>query len=181
VLPGAKALVGSAQPLTQMAVFRIGQGVAAVADDATAFSHRDADHVLHPITMWQDAADDARLIAASHAFSDTMRPFSSGRAYLNFTAEDRVRDAYGAAKYARLVALKDRYDPDNLFMANSVETTWPCGQRQLLTCADLAAERHGPSRSANRQVRSGLANRIAWTLCSVDNNSGLRLCFRRQG
>jgi len=118
VLPGAKALVGSAQPLTQMVVFRIGQGVAAVADDATAFSHRDANYMLHPITMWQDAADDARLIAASRAFCDTMRPFASGGAYLNFTAEDRVRDAYGAAKYERLVALKDRYDPENLFRLN---------------------------------------------------------------
>ena len=47
-----------------------------------------------------------------------MRPFATGGAYLNFTAEDRVRDAYGAAKYAKLVALKDRYDPDNLFRLN---------------------------------------------------------------
>jgi FAD/FMN-containing dehydrogenase len=118
VLPGARALVGSAQPLTQMVVFRIGQGVAAVADDATAFSHRDANYMLHPITMWQAAADDARLIAASRAFCDTMRPFASGGAYLNFTAEDRVRDAYGATTYARLVELKDRYDPENLFRLN---------------------------------------------------------------
>jgi hypothetical protein len=58
------------------------------------------------------------LIAASRAFCDSMRPFASGGAYLNFTAEDRVRDAYGAAKYARLVALKDRYDPENLFRLN---------------------------------------------------------------
>jgi hypothetical protein len=48
-----------------------------------------------------------------------MRPFSTGGAYLNFTPEaDRVRDAYGEEKYERLVALKDRYDPDNLFRLN---------------------------------------------------------------
>ncbi len=48
-----------------------------------------------------------------------MRPFSTGGAYLNFTPEaDRVRDAYGAEKYERLVALKDKYDPDNLFRLN---------------------------------------------------------------
>jgi FAD/FMN-containing dehydrogenase len=55
------------------------------------------------------------VIAANRAFCDAIRPFSTGAAYLNFTPEDRVRDAYGEAKYARLVALKDRYDPDNLF------------------------------------------------------------------
>jgi hypothetical protein len=43
----------------------------------------------------------------------------TGAAYLNFTPEaDRVRDAYGDAKSARLVALKDRYDPANLFRLN---------------------------------------------------------------
>ena len=40
-------------PLSQMIVFRIGQGVAAIPEEATAFSHRDADYMFHPITMWQ--------------------------------------------------------------------------------------------------------------------------------
>ena len=45
-----------------------------------------------------------------------MRPFSTGASYLNFTHEaDRVGDAYGDEKYARLVALKNTYDPGNLF------------------------------------------------------------------
>jgi hypothetical protein len=47
-----------------------------------------------------------------------MRPFSTGGAYLNFTPEDRVRDAFGAVKYERLVALKNRYDANNLFRLN---------------------------------------------------------------
>ena len=114
----APDLAAAAKPLSQMLIFRIGQGVAATADDATAFSHRGADYLFHPISMWQQPTDDERLIAASRAFCDAMRPFSTGGAYLNFTPEDRVRDAYGAAKYARLVALKDRYDPDNLFRLN---------------------------------------------------------------
>jgi FAD/FMN-containing dehydrogenase len=101
-----------------MIFFRIGQGVTATADDATAFSHRDAQYMFHPITMWERPADDEQLIAASRAFCEAMRPFSTGGAYLNFTAEDRVRDAFGATKYARLVALKDRYDPENVFRLN---------------------------------------------------------------
>jgi len=53
------------------------------------------------------------------AFAAAMRPFGTGAAYLNFTMEtDRVRDAYGDGKYARLVALEDAYDPANLFRLN---------------------------------------------------------------
>jgi FAD/FMN-containing dehydrogenase len=111
-------LSGAGQPLSQMIVFRIGQGVAAIPDEATAFSHRNANYLFHPITMWQQPADDQRLMAGTRAFCDAMRPFSTGGVYLNFTPEDRVRDAYGAAKYARLVELKTRYDPENLFRLN---------------------------------------------------------------
>jgi FAD/FMN-containing dehydrogenase len=117
-LQHAPQLAAAGQPFSQMIIFRVGQGVAAVADDDTAFSHRDAAYLFHPISMWQQPADDERLIAASRAFCEAMRPFSTGGAYLNFTPEDRVRDAYGAEKYARLVALKDRYDPGNLFRLN---------------------------------------------------------------
>jgi FAD/FMN-containing dehydrogenase len=105
-------------PFSQMLVFRIGQGVKRVPDAATAFSHRDAEYMFHPISIWSDPADDERVIAANRAFCDAMRPYTTGAAYLNFTGEDRVREAFGEEKYARLVALKDRYDPDNLFRLN---------------------------------------------------------------
>jgi FAD/FMN-containing dehydrogenase len=111
-------LAAAAPPFTQMVYFRIGQGVTAVREDATAFSHRDANYLFHPIVVWQEPSDDARCIAASRALCEAMRPFATGGAYLNFTPEDRVRDAYGASKYEKLVALKDRYDPGNLFCLN---------------------------------------------------------------
>jgi FAD/FMN-containing dehydrogenase len=125
-------LAAAGAPLSQIIMFRIGQAVAATADEATAFSHRDANYLFHPITLWQQPADDQRLIAANRAFCDAMRPFSTGGAYLNFTPEERVRDAYGAAKYERLVALKDRYDPDNLFRLNqNIRPTRGAGQPAL--------------------------------------------------
>jgi FAD/FMN-containing dehydrogenase len=69
--------------------------------------------------VWSDPADDNRLIAANRAFAEEMRAFGTGAAYLNFTPEtDRVRDAFGAETYDRLVAVKSRYDPDNLFRMN---------------------------------------------------------------
>jgi FAD/FMN-containing dehydrogenase len=106
-------------PLSQMIIFRIGQGVAAVPDEATAFSHRDARYLFHPISIWTEPGDDERMIGAGRASAAALRPFSTGASYLNFTPEsDRVRDAYGEEKYARLVALKDAYDPANLFRLN---------------------------------------------------------------
>jgi FAD/FMN-containing dehydrogenase len=106
-------------PLSQMVIFRIGQGIAAVPDQTTAFSVRDAGYVFHPISVWAEPSDDERMIAANRAFATAMRPFSTGGSYLNFTPEaDRVRDAYGEGKYARLVALKEVYDPGNLFRLN---------------------------------------------------------------
>lgn len=106
-------------PLSQAIVFRIGQGVAAMPDDATAFSHRGARYLFHPISMWESPDDDAMVIRENRAFADAMRPFGTGGAYLNFTPEtDRVRDAFGDAKIARLVAVKNAYDPDNLFHRN---------------------------------------------------------------
>jgi FAD/FMN-containing dehydrogenase len=106
-------------PLSQMILFRIGQAVAAVPDEATAFSHRDARYLFHPISVWSDPADDGRMIAATRAFGAAMRPFNTGASYLNFTVEpDRVRAGYGDAKYSRLVAIKEVYDPTNLFRLN---------------------------------------------------------------
>ena len=54
-------------------------------------------------------------------FSDAMAPFTTGGVYLNFEpaeGEERVRAGYGADKYAKLEALKDKWDPDNLFQVN---------------------------------------------------------------
>jgi len=126
-LEHAPELVAAGAPLSQMIIFRIGQGVATVPEQSGAFSHRDADYLLHPIAVWDDPADDERLIGASRALCDAMRPFSTGGAYLNFTPENRVRDAFGDQKYERLVALKDRYDPENLFRLN--QNIEPSGHR----------------------------------------------------
>ena len=122
----AEDLAVAGAPLSQMVIFRIGQGIAAVPDGATAFSHRGARYLFHPITIWADPAGDETMIAASRAFATAMRPFSTGASYLNFTPEgDRVRDAYGDATYQRLVAVKNRYDPANLFRLNQNITPGP--------------------------------------------------------
>jgi FAD/FMN-containing dehydrogenase len=118
-LEHGRALTEAAVPFSQAIIFRIGQSVAAVPEDATAFPHREANYLFHPISAWKHAADDERVIALNRAFAEAMRPYGTGGGYLNFTAERNfVREAFGKAKYQRLVALKDSYDPENLFRMN---------------------------------------------------------------
>jgi FAD/FMN-containing dehydrogenase len=69
---------------------------------------------------WSDPADDARCVAWARDFFAAAKPFSAGTVYINFISEDeggRIHEAYGA-NYDRLVQIKTRYDPRNLFHFN---------------------------------------------------------------
>jgi hypothetical protein len=68
-LAHATDLVTLSPPFSQMIIFRIGQGVAAVPGEATAFPRRDARYLFHPITAWLDPADGEKMIAATRAFA----------------------------------------------------------------------------------------------------------------
>jgi FAD/FMN-containing dehydrogenase len=108
-------------PVSVAALFQHGGQVSRIPDDATAFSHRDSRFMLHPIGHWPEEADDERHIGWVRGLSEAMRPYTTGGIYLNFTAEtteERVRAGFGDAKYERLVALKNTYDPDNAFPYN---------------------------------------------------------------
>jgi len=91
----------------------------AVAD--TAYPHRDAEFVLNVHTRWRDAGDDRRCIDWARGLFDALTPHATGGVYVNFMPEDEAQrvatGAYGA-NYARLAALKARYDPTNLFSQN---------------------------------------------------------------
>lgn len=106
-------------PLTQIIVFRHGGAVSRVPDDATAFSNRQPPYLLHPLAAWQEPADDARHIDWLRALVADMREHATGGVYLNFSPEgQRLVDGFGPDKYARLVTLKNRYDPSNRFRFN---------------------------------------------------------------
>jgi FAD/FMN-containing dehydrogenase len=72
------------------------------------------------LTIWQDPAEDVENIEWARDFHAAMQPYSTGVYVNNLGVEgaDRVRAAYAPATYARLVALKDRHDPDNTFRFN---------------------------------------------------------------
>ena len=104
---------------SQTIIFRLGGAINRVDEDATAFTHRDAPYIVHPITVWEDPALDEKLIAANRELCEAIRPFGTGAVYVNWIPEgDRVKDAYGAERYDRLVELKDKYDPTNVFRLN---------------------------------------------------------------
>jgi hypothetical protein len=118
-------LIRQAEKITSrfstMPLFTLGGAVARVREDATAFPNRKAQHNLNIVGAWQiDDPDPERHIAWVRQTWEAMQPFSTG-AYVNFMSDepaDRLRAVYGLEKYERLVALKRRYDPENVFRHN---------------------------------------------------------------
>jgi FAD/FMN-containing dehydrogenase len=108
-------------PKTEIHVHHMGGAVARVPADATAFGDRGAPFLLNVLasTFTADGYDDA--VSWAQDLHGAMEPALTGGTYVNFLSnegEERVRDAYGQDKYDRLVALKDAYDPTNLFRLN---------------------------------------------------------------
>jgi FAD/FMN-containing dehydrogenase len=87
---------------------------------ATAFPHRDEHYDFLILSQWTHPPDSEENIRWTRAFFEAMQPFFESGVYVNNLGEegeDRVKEAYGA-HYERLVALKDKYDPTNLFRLN---------------------------------------------------------------
>ena len=108
-------------PLTQILLVRGGGAIARVDDNATAFGQRDAPWNTHYLSLWPDPADTERNIAYTRAIATAMKPWTTGRVYLNFIGDEglgRVEAAYGPERYARLQAIKATWDPTNLFRHN---------------------------------------------------------------
>jgi FAD/FMN-containing dehydrogenase len=108
-------------PLSQMIVLTGGGAVARVDQDATAFGQRQSLFNIHYLSMWADPADTETNVAYTKDLSGAMKPWSTGRAYLNFLGDEgqaRIEAAFGSEKYRRLRALKKRWDPQNLFHLN---------------------------------------------------------------
>ena len=106
-------------PHTIVAMFQLGGEASRVDEDATAYSHRDAAYAVNMNASWTEGEAEQHIQRARD-FSTAMQPLSSG-GYVNFLSnegEERIKAAYGAAKYERLVDLKNKYDPTNLFRMN---------------------------------------------------------------
>lgn len=107
-------------PFTQAALEQLGGAVSRIGKDETAFSERSAPYSLIIASAWTDPAENDKNIQWTRGFWEAMRSYESEAAYINYLdidEQDRIRAAY-SGKYERLVALKNTYDPTNLFRLN---------------------------------------------------------------
>jgi FAD/FMN-containing dehydrogenase len=108
-------------PMGQIIIAAGGGAIARVPDDAMAFGERGAAFTAHVLTMWDSPEQDEACIAWTKETAAAMAPWTTGRVYLNYVSDDgqeRIRSGYGEERYARLVAVKDAWDPDNVFRMN---------------------------------------------------------------
>jgi FAD/FMN-containing dehydrogenase len=99
----------------------LGGRIARIPDDASAITARHAAWAAHCIGEWETPEETEGELAWVRAWADVIAPFRMAGVPMTFSADtgdERVRATYGDEKYARLVALKDKYDPENLFRLN---------------------------------------------------------------
>jgi len=108
-------------PHSHMVIEHLGGAVSRRGREETAYTHRDAPYNLLIVGMWSNPGEDDKNIRWVRERWEAMHPFASGEVYANYEADqgvERVKAAYSEAAYTRLVALKNQYDPTNLFRLN---------------------------------------------------------------
>jgi FAD/FMN-containing dehydrogenase len=93
-----------------------------VPEDSTAFGQRQARFNASALAVWEGPDEPDRHIRWVRDYADAIAPYASG-GYVNYLADDAsdddVASAYGRQRFERLVGLKNRYDPSNMFRFNS--------------------------------------------------------------
>ena len=112
----------ASSPFTQVILCPLGGAVARMDASTMALSIPDAKWMYFCMAKWWDPTAKDAEIAWARAFMQTMRRWSVDKAPANFIEPDegtaRMRASYGEQKFRRLVALKDKYDPQNVFSRN---------------------------------------------------------------
>jgi FAD/FMN-containing dehydrogenase len=107
-------------PLSTMHLYPIDGAVHRVADDETAFSHRDANWSAVFYGVDPDPANAERITEWTKEYWAALHPYSAGGAYVNFMmdeGQERIKATY-RDNFERLAAIKHEYDPTNLFRGN---------------------------------------------------------------
>jgi FAD/FMN-containing dehydrogenase len=106
--------------LSVAVIVPLGGAVARVGEHDTAFSHRTTPFDIDIFAIWTDPLESDRHLAWGRGFGAALQPFSRG-VYVNemgSEGDERIRAAYNAENYARLVTLKNTYDPTNFWRMN---------------------------------------------------------------
>ncbi|TKT75668.1 FAD-binding oxidoreductase [Aquamicrobium sp. LC103] len=107
-------------PECEVFIGHVGGAAGRIANDATAFPQRSSHYVMNVHARWREIRMDPNCIGWARGLFEAMAPHAAGTAYINFMPEDeieRVEAAYGS-NYQRLVEVKRKYDPLNLFRMN---------------------------------------------------------------
>ena len=110
-----------ATPESYTIIFHLGGAVGRMDGTRSAFEDRQATHAVVIDSIWSEPARADDCIAWTRGVWAAVRPYSTGRIYVNFLGDegqDRVRAAYGPTTYDRLRTLKRTYDPTNFFRVN---------------------------------------------------------------
>jgi UDP-N-acetylenolpyruvoylglucosamine reductase len=108
-------------PLSGVTFEQLGGAMSRVGPNETAFGDRSAPYSLIITSQWEDRADSDQNIQWARDCWDAMQPFSKDEVYINYIDqgdEARVKDAFTASSYDRLVALKNTYDRTNFLHLN---------------------------------------------------------------
>ncbi|MGI9531422.1 FAD-binding oxidoreductase [Lutimonas sp.] len=107
-------------PLSQMHLYPISGAASKPGLTDTPWAYRDANYAGVFVGVDADPANAAKITDWAKSYQEALHPYSSGGAYTNFMmdeGQERVRDSY-RQNYDRLVEIKTKYDPGNLFKVN---------------------------------------------------------------
>lgn len=106
-------------PDSEIYALQLGGAICDVGEEETAYSGRSAAFYWIAMSIWDDPADDVQCLAWGRSAARRLADRSSSRNYVNEQSDSGIaQQAYGADKYRRLVKLKSRFDPTNLFRMN---------------------------------------------------------------
>ncbi|MEO8149525.1 MAG: FAD-binding oxidoreductase [Bacteroidia bacterium] len=113
---------GEAMPTmhSSMHLYPVDGAASRVSSDATTWNYRDARWAQVIVGVDPDPKNKDIITKWTKDYYDALHPYSMGGAYINFMMDegvDRIKATYGK-NYERMVKIKNKYDPSNLFRVN---------------------------------------------------------------
>ncbi len=148
-------------PLTEVILVPLGGAVSRMDPSSMALNIPDVPWFYFCLAMWWDPKEKDQHVAWARRFMKALRPWSVDAAPPNFIDPDegpaRLRASYGEDKFPRLVALKDKYDPDNVFALN--QNIPPSVTRPPATGPESKGDHHTAAQRPDRPVTPRSLNR----------------------